>query len=77
MADVPIVVSKSWPEKSGNCAEEKIAMTFSVVPTGGRQLKASGVVNGRSFKKVFHGEKSNTCDTREGRSFTNHPSDAR
>jgi hypothetical protein len=59
VADDPVVVSKSRPEKPGNRVEDKTATTFGVtckrdmVRTGGRLSKASTVAKGRSFKEVF------------------------
>jgi hypothetical protein len=74
VADDPVVVSKSRPEKPGNRVEDKTVTTFGLVQTGDRLPKASAVAKGRSFKEVFQGEKSNTCSTSEGRPFRNHPS---
>ena len=59
VADDPVVVSKSRPEKPGNRVEEKTAMTSGLVLTSDRLPKASAVAKGRSFKEVFQGEKSN------------------
>lgn len=74
MADDPVVVRKSRPEKPGNRVEDKTATTSGLVQTGGRLPKASAVAKGRSFKEVFQGESSSTCSTSEGRPFRNHPS---
>ena len=59
VADDPVVVSKSRPEKPGNRVEEKTAMTSGLVLAGDGQPKASDVAKGRSFKEVVQGEKSN------------------
>ena len=72
VADDPVVVKKSRPEKPGNRVEEKTATTSGLVQTGDRWPKASAVAKGRSFKEVFQGEKSTTCSTSEGRPFRNH-----
>jgi hypothetical protein len=59
VADDPVVVNKSRPEKPGNRVEEKTAMTAGLVLPGDRTPKASAVAKGRSFKEVFRGEESN------------------
>jgi hypothetical protein len=53
VADDPVVVNKSRPEKPGNRVEEKTAMTTDLVLPGDRTPKASVVAKGRSFKEVF------------------------
>jgi hypothetical protein len=53
VADDPVVVNKSRPEKPGNRVEEKTAMTSDLVLAGDRWPKASAVAKGRSFKEVF------------------------
>ena len=74
VADDPVVVRKSQPEKPGNRVEDKTAMTSGLDLASGRMPKASAVAKGRSFKEVFRGEKSTTRSTSEGRPFRNHPS---
>ena len=46
VADDPVVVSKSRPEKPGNRVEEKTATTSGLVLTGDGLPKASVVVKG-------------------------------
>lgn len=53
VADDPVVVKKSRPEKPGNRVEDKTATTSSLVWAGNGQPKASAVAKGRSFKEVF------------------------
>jgi hypothetical protein len=59
VADDPVVVNKSRPEKPGNRVEEKTAMTSDLVRAGDGSPKASAVAKGRSFKEVFQEEESN------------------
>ena len=60
VADDPVVVSKSRPEKPGNRVEEKTAMTSDLIPTSHRLPKGSLVAKGESFKEVFFlGEQPN------------------
>ena len=73
VADDPVVVSKSRPEKPGNRVEEKTVTTSGLVQTGDRLPKASGVAKGRSFKEVFPGEKSNSLQ-HKWRSLPQEPS---
>jgi|CXWJ01.1.fsa_nt_gi hypothetical protein len=58
VADEPVVVNKSRPEKPGNRVEEKTAMTSSLVSASDRLPKASNTAKGGSFKEVILGEKS-------------------
>jgi hypothetical protein len=46
VADDPVVVRKSWPEKPGNRVEGKTATTSGSVQTSGRLSKASVVAKG-------------------------------
>ena len=53
VAEDPVVVSKSRPEKPGNRVEGKTVTTSDLVWTGNRLPKASAVAKERSFKEVF------------------------
>jgi len=73
VADDPVVVRKSRPEKPGNRVEDKTAMTSGLVLASGRMPQDSAVAKGRSFKEVFPGEKSNSLQ-HKWRSLLQEPS---
>lgn len=61
VADEPVVVKKSRPEKPGNRVEEKTATTSDLVQAGDRSPKASIVAKGGSFKEVFSRRRVRQC----------------
>ena len=53
VADEPVVVIKSSPEKPGNGVEEKTEMTSGCVCWGCRKAKSAGSCEGGKFNRKF------------------------